>query len=160
MRTNVSTGTPWEDLGGYSRAVRVGNSVWVSGTTASDADGVVQGKDAEAQARFILDKIAAALEEAGATLRDVVRTRIFVARLEDWETVARVHGDVFGQIRPANTLVQVAGLVDGRLVEVEADAVIDDDNVIVADALTKEEVLSEAEAVIEAAAEASEASVE
>ena len=90
----------------------------------------------------------------------MVRTRIFVARLEDWETVARVHGDVFGQIRPANTLVQVAGLVDGRLVEVEADAVIDDDNVIVADALTKEEVLSEAEALIEAAAEASEASLE
>jgi enamine deaminase RidA (YjgF/YER057c/UK114 family) len=152
MRTNVSTGTPWEDLGGYSRAVRVGNSVWVA---ASDADGVVQGEDAAAQARYILDKIAAALAEAGATLRDVVRTRIFVARLEDWETVARVHGDVFGEIRPANTLVQVAGLVDGRLVEVEADAVIDEDNVLVADALTKEEVLSEAEAVIEAAVEAS-----
>ena len=81
-----------------------------------------------------------------------------MARLEDWETVARVHGDVFGQIRPGEHAGQVAGLVDGRLVEVEADAVIDEDTVIVAEALTKEEVLSEAEAVIEAAAEANEAS--
>jgi enamine deaminase RidA (YjgF/YER057c/UK114 family) len=152
MRRNVSTGTPWEDLGGYSRAVRIGNSVWVSGTTASNAAGLVQGDDAAAQARYILHKIAGALEEAGASLRDVVRTRIFVARLEDWETVARVHGEVFAEIRPANTLVQVAGLVDGRLVEIEADAVIDEDTVIEANALTKAEVLSEAEALIEAAA--------
>jgi enamine deaminase RidA (YjgF/YER057c/UK114 family) len=149
VRRNVSTGTPWEDLAGYSRAVRVGNSVWVSGTTASNAAGEAQGSDAAAQARFILDKIESALEEAGASLRDVVRTRIFVARLDDWEAVARVHGEVFGEIRPANTLVQVAGLVDGRLVEIEADAQIEEDELVEADAV------SAAEAVIEAASEAS-----
>jgi enamine deaminase RidA (YjgF/YER057c/UK114 family) len=105
--------------------VRFGNQVWVAGTTASDADGNLQGgEDAYAQARYILDKIAAALHEAGAELGDVVRTRIFVARLEDWREVARAHGEAFGSIRPANTLVQVAGLVEGRLVEIEADAVI------------------------------------
>ena len=123
-RLNIGSGTPWEALAGYSRAVRVGNSVWVSGTTASDASGQVQGADAAEQARYILNKIAAALAEAGAALTDVVRTRIYVARLEDWEAVARVHGEVFGSIRPANTLVQVAGLVAGRLVEIEADAVL------------------------------------
>jgi enamine deaminase RidA (YjgF/YER057c/UK114 family) len=123
-RSNYGTGTPWEALAGYSRAVRVGASIWVSGTTASDASGQVQGEDAAAQTRYILRKIESVLREAGASLADVVRTRVYVARLEDWEAVARVHGDVFGEIRPANTLVQVAGLVDGRLVEIEADAVI------------------------------------
>jgi enamine deaminase RidA (YjgF/YER057c/UK114 family) len=125
QRRNVSSGTPWEALAGYSRAVRLGNSVWVSGTTASDARGDLQGgDDAYAQARYILDKIKVALAEAGASLTDVVRTRVYVSRLEDWREVARAHGEVFGDIRPANTLVQVAGLVDGRLVEIEADAVI------------------------------------
>ena len=123
-RSNVDSGTPWEALAGFSRAVRLGSTVWVSGTTASDAAGAVQGEDAAAQARYILAKIGAALEQVGASLEDVVRTRIYVARLEDWEAVARVHGEVFGSIRPANTLVQVAGLVDGRLVEIEADAVV------------------------------------
>jgi enamine deaminase RidA (YjgF/YER057c/UK114 family) len=105
--------------------VRFGNQVWVAGTTASDADGQLQGgEDAYAQARYILDKIAAALREAGSCLEDVVRTRVFVARLDDWREVARAHGEVFGAIRPANSLVQVAGLVEGRLVEIEADAVI------------------------------------
>jgi enamine deaminase RidA (YjgF/YER057c/UK114 family) len=123
-RRNFGSGTPWEQIGGYSRAVRLGSTVWVSGTTASDAAGQVQGEDAAAQTRFILRKIDSALQELGAGLNDVVRTRIYVARLEDWEAVARVHGEVFGEIRPTNTLVQVAGLVDGRLVEIEADAVI------------------------------------
>jgi len=123
-RQNVSTGTPWEQLAGYSRAVRLGNSIWVAGTTASDEQGDVHGADAAAQARYILAKIASALEAVGASLDDVVRTRVYVARLEDWEAVARVHGQVFGSIRPANTLIQVAGLVGGRLVEIEADAVI------------------------------------
>ncbi len=124
-RLLVSSGTPWEDLAGYSRAVRFGGLVWVSGTTASDASGALQGEDsAYAQARYILQKIESALAEAGARLQDVVRTRIYVARLEDWREVARAHGEVFGAIRPANTLVQVAGLVEGRLVEIEADAVI------------------------------------
>jgi enamine deaminase RidA (YjgF/YER057c/UK114 family) len=124
-RKAVSSGTPWEALAGYSRAVRVGDFVWVAGTTASDNDGNLQGGDtAYAQARYIFEKIERALHEAGATLRDVVRTRVFVARLEDWQEVARAHGEVFGDIRPANTLVQVAGLIEGRLVEIEADAVI------------------------------------
>jgi len=86
----------------------------------------VHGDDAVAQTEYILRKIEATLGQAGAKLRDVVRTRIYVARLEDWEAVARVHGEVFGAIRPANTLVQVAGLVDGRLVEIEAEAVVAD----------------------------------
>jgi reactive intermediate/imine deaminase len=124
MRQNISSGTPFEAVGGYSRAVRVGNTVWVAGTTASDAAGQVQGDDAAAQTRYILTKMEGALREAGATLTDVVRTRIFVADITEWEAVARVHGEFFGTIRPANTLVQVAGLVEGRLVEIEADAVI------------------------------------
>lgn len=125
QRQIVSTGTPWEALAGYSRAVRLGPQVWVSGTTASDEQGRLQGgDDAYAQARYILEKIERALRDTGASLTDVVRTRIYVARLEDWREVARAHGEVFGSIRPANTLVQVAGLVEGRLVEIEADAVI------------------------------------
>jgi enamine deaminase RidA (YjgF/YER057c/UK114 family) len=124
-RQNVSSGTPWEALAGYSRAVRIGNLVFVAGTTASDEDGRLQGgDDAYSQARYILGKIEAALRQAGATLEDVVRTRAYVARIEDWRDVARAHGEVFGAIRPANTLVQVAGLVEGRLVEIEADAVV------------------------------------
>jgi len=112
-------------MAGYSRAVRLGNHVWVSGTTASDEQGNLQGgENAYAQARYILDKIRKALAEAGAELQHVVRTRIYVSRLEDWREVARAHGEVFRDIRPANTLVQVAGLIEGRLVEIEADAVI------------------------------------
>jgi enamine deaminase RidA (YjgF/YER057c/UK114 family) len=125
QRLRVSSGTPWETMAGYSRAVRFGQLVWVSGTTASDAEGNLQGgEDAYGQARYVLAKIENALREAGAELGDVVRTRVFVARLEDWRDVARAHGEVFGAIRPANTLVQVAGLIEGRLVEIEADAVI------------------------------------
>jgi enamine deaminase RidA (YjgF/YER057c/UK114 family) len=124
MRQNVSTGTPWERLAGYSRAVRLGNSIWVSGTTASDEVGQMHGDDAAAQTRYILRKIETALQSAGASLADVVRTRIYIVNLDDWESVARVHGDVFGDIRPANTLLQVAGLVEGRLVEIEADAYV------------------------------------
>jgi enamine deaminase RidA (YjgF/YER057c/UK114 family) len=124
-RRNISSGTPWEELAVYSRAVRIGDQVFVSGTTASNEQGQLQGgPDAYAQAVYILQKIGGALEEAGARLEDVVRTRVYVARLEDWREVARAHGEVFTGIRPANTLVQVAGLVEGRLVEIEADAVI------------------------------------
>jgi enamine deaminase RidA (YjgF/YER057c/UK114 family) len=124
-RRLISSGTPWEKLAGYSRAVRVGNTVWVAGTTASDEHGnLVGGDDPYEQARAILRKIEGALVQAGASIDDVVRTRIYVARMEDWREVARAHGEVFGDIRPANTLVQVAGLVEGRLVEIEADAVI------------------------------------
>jgi enamine deaminase RidA (YjgF/YER057c/UK114 family) len=128
QRQHVSSGTPWEALAGYSRAVRLGQQVWVSGTTASDEQGNLQGgEDAYAQTRYILDKIERALREAGAGLGDVVRTRVYVTRLEDWRDVARAHSEVFGSIRPANSLIQVAGLIEGRLVEIEADAVISDD---------------------------------
>jgi enamine deaminase RidA (YjgF/YER057c/UK114 family) len=125
QRRLVSSNTPWEALAGYSRAVRVGNSVWVAGTTASDERGELHGGDsAYEQTKYILDKIERALREAGASLTDVVRTRVYITRMDDWQEVARAHGEVFGRIRPANTLIQVAGLVDGRLVEIEADGLV------------------------------------
>jgi|SRR5579871_6678048 len=124
-RQLVSSNTPWEALAGYSRAVRVGHQVWVAGTTASDERGQLHGGDsAYAQTRYILDKIDRALRESGASLADVVRTRVYITRMDDWREVARAHGEVFGNIRPANTLIQVAGLVDGRLVEIEADGLV------------------------------------
>ncbi|MGI9145633.1 MAG: RidA family protein [Chloroflexota bacterium] len=126
-RQNIGSGTSWEALAGYSRAVRIGKHVFVSGTTAHDGQGNPHGHDdAYAQATYILARIRWALEEAGASLADVVRTRAYVVRLEDWRAVARAHGEVFGEIRPANTLIQVAGLVDGPLVEIEAEALIQD----------------------------------
>ncbi len=124
LRASVSTGTPWEALAGYARAVRIGERVLVSGTTASGPTGTVGVGDPAAQARFILDRIERALVELGARLRDVVRTRVYVRRLEDWEAVARVHGERFARIRPANTLVQAQLVGDDLLVEIEAEAVI------------------------------------
>ena len=121
-RRNIASGTPWEALGGYSRAVRIGPHVAISGTTAHDAEGRLHGDNAYAQARYILEKLRVVLEAAGAALDDVVRTRVYIVHMDDWEAVARAHGEVFGAIRPANTLVQVAGLVDGPLVEIEVDA--------------------------------------
>ena len=123
-RQRVSSGTPYEALAGYSRAVRVGDRVLVSGTTASGPAGPVAVGDAAAQARFVLDRIEGALTELGASLRDVVRTRVFVRRIEDWEAVARVHGERFGAVRPANTLVQAILVHPDLLVEIEAEAVI------------------------------------
>ena len=124
----VSSVTPWEAMAGYSRAVRVGAHIYVSGTTASDATGAVQHPgDAAAQARYVLNKIAAALVEAGATLDDVVRTRVFVRDIADWQAVARVHGEVFGAIRPANTLVRAEPIEPAMLVEIEAEAIISSD---------------------------------
>jgi enamine deaminase RidA (YjgF/YER057c/UK114 family) len=124
VRAHVDTGTVWEGLAGYARAVRVGDRILVSGTTATGPSGPVAVGDAAGQARFILDKIEGAVGALGGTLRDVVRTRVYVRRLEDWEVVARVHGERFGLIRPTNTLVQ-AGLVgEPYLVEIEAEAVI------------------------------------
>lgn len=109
---------------GYSRAVRVGQVVEVAGTTAQDGD-TITGSDEYTQAKRILEKIATALHEAGATLEQVVRTRIFVTNIANWEAVGRAHGEVFGQIRPASTMVQVAALIDPRLlVEIEATAII------------------------------------
>lgn len=125
-RRTVSSGTHWEEMAGYARAVRVGNRILVSGTTATGPDGQVVGAgDAGAQARFILDKIEMAIQQLGGTLADVVRTRIYVRDVDDWEPVARVHGERFGSIRPANALVQ-AGLVGQEyLVEIEAEAVVE-----------------------------------
>lgn len=125
-RQLVSSGTVWEGIVGYSRAVRVDRFVYTAGTTATDDDGAVVGiGDPGAQTDYILQKIERALTEAGASLRDVVRTRIYLTNADDWEAVGRVHGRYFADIRPANTLIEVSRLVgDDYLVEIEAEAVV------------------------------------
>lgn len=129
-RQNVSSGTPWEAMAGYSRAVRVGDHIYVSGTTASDETGAVQHPgDPAGQTRYVLAKIEAALAQAGASLADVVRTRVFVRNINDWEPIARAHGEVFGSIRPANTLVRAEMITPEMLVEIEAVAIIQGSNV-------------------------------
>lgn len=123
-RRNVSTGGPWEGKIGYSRAVRVGQSVQVSGTTAMTPAGLVGKGDPYAQTIQTLKTIEAALAQAGASMADVVRTRIYMANIEQWQDVGRAHGEVFGAIRPATTMVEVKRLIDpDMLVEIEADAV-------------------------------------
>ncbi len=125
-RMRISSGTPWEPVVGYSRAVRVGPWVFVAGTTAADEQGRVVGEgDAYAQTRYALKKVQWALEQAGASLKDVVCTRFYVADIARWEEYGRAHAEVFGDVRPALTMVEVRALVDpAMLVEVEAIAVL------------------------------------
>ena len=128
LRKAFSSGSPWEPVVGYSRAVRIGPFVHVAGTTASDSSGDVVGEgDPYTQTKYALEKIERALHDAGAEMRHVVRTRMFVTDIARWEEVGRAHGEVFGSIRPAATMVEVRALIDPRmLVEIEADAIVEE----------------------------------
>ena len=127
-RSNYSSGAPWESIAGYSRAVRIGNIIEVAGTTAVDTEGQVVGAgDISKQTDYIFNKIRNALNDAGSKMSDVIRTRMYLTDINDWETVARVHGNIFGDIKPVSTLVEVSGLIDKELlIEIEASAVVSD----------------------------------
>ena len=125
-RSNYSSGAPWESIAGYSRAVRVGNIIELAGTTAVDTEGQVVGAgDISKQTDYIFNKIRNALNDAGSKMSDVIRTRMYLTDINDWETVARVHGDIFSDIKPVSTLVEVSGLIDEELlIEIEVSAVV------------------------------------
>lgn len=127
MRQHISSGSPWEDIVGYSRAVKTGNIIEVAGTTAMDGDVLVGKGDVYVQAQFIFKKIEKALAEAGASLQDVVRTRMYVVDITQWEKAGKAHGEVFKNIKPVATLVEVSGLIDkDLLIEIEATAILED----------------------------------
>ena len=125
-RSNYSSGAPWESIAGYSRAVRIGNIIEVAGTTAVDTEGQVVGAgDISKQTDYIFNKIKNALNDAGSKMSDVIRTRMYLTDINDWEAVARVHGDIFSDIKPVSTLVEVSGLIDKELlIEIEVSAVV------------------------------------
>lgn len=124
-RINISSGSPWEDIVGYSRAVRVGNVVEVAGTTAMNGDELIGEGDVYLQTKFVLQKIATALEQSGASINHVVRTRMFITDISRWEEAGRAHGEVFKNIKPVATMVEVKALIDPRLlIEIEATAII------------------------------------
>ncbi|MBO3700647.1 RidA family protein [Roseivirga sp. E12] len=124
-RTNYSSGSPWEDIVGYSRAVKVGNTIEVTGTVADHEGQLLGGNDPYLQTKYSLDKIKATLESAGASIEDVVRTRMFVTNIDDWEAIGKAHQEVFGEIKPCTTMVEVSRLIDDKyLVEIEATAII------------------------------------
>ena len=124
-KIKVFSGTPWEGLAGYARAVRKGNQIFVSGTTATHGNKIIGGNDPAAQTHFVIDKIEGALQSVGARLEDVVRTRIFASNVAQWEPIARAHGERFATIQPANTMVEATLIGNGYLVEIEADAIVD-----------------------------------
>ncbi len=125
QRQLISSGSPWEDVVGYSRAVRVGNLVEVAGTTSVDGDRVIGEGNVYEQTYFIFQKISKALQEAGSSLEHVIRTRIYITDISKWEEAGKAHGEVFSQIKPASTMVEVSALIDARLlIEIEATAII------------------------------------